>query len=239
MTQTKTCSNMDLVNSVPDELTKLDQWVGVRLIPRANGKGKMDKIPLNPRTGEEGKTNDPTTWGTFQQACALARSESSDGIGFVFTHDDPFVGVDLDDCRNLETGKIDSWAVAIIEQLKSYTEISLSGTGVHILVKGSLPPAGRKKGDIEMYDSGRYFVVTGRHVGLTGDLHFSLPLTIEDRSAELLALHEQVFEKAQQGPSGRDQEGESGYSGQGFAGTDDELIQQACAAKNGAQFSQL
>ena len=81
-----------------------------------------------------------------------------DGIGLQLGP--PCVGIDLDKCRNAESGVIELWAKEIIEKLNSYTEISPSGTGIHIWVKGAIPKTGRRKGRIEIYDSGRdYFTV--------------------------------------------------------------------------------
>jgi putative DNA primase/helicase len=68
------------------------------------------------------------------------------GIGYVFSAEDPYTGIDLDKCRDPETGTIEEWAQEIIISLRSYTEISPSGRGVHIIVRGKLPPEGRRKG---------------------------------------------------------------------------------------------
>src|SRR5262249_12807687 len=87
-----------------------------------------------------------------------------EGIGFVFTEDDPYAGIDLDDCRNPETGVIAPWARRIIAVLSSYTEISPSGTGVHIYVQGRLPGQGRNLKPVEIYDRRHYFTVTGQHI---------------------------------------------------------------------------
>jgi hypothetical protein len=83
------------------------------------------------------------------------------GVGFVFTQDDSFTGVDLDDC--IEDGEIAPWALQIVDSLDSYAEISPSKTGIKIIAKGSLPTdtTGRRRGSVEMYHSGRYFTITG------------------------------------------------------------------------------
>ena len=75
--------------------------------------------------------------------------------------DDPFVGIDLDHCLDPVTGHPSHEAEAMVRQLASYTEISPSGTGLRIFVRGSLPPTGRKKGWIEMYTESRFLTVTG------------------------------------------------------------------------------
>jgi len=77
---------------------------------------------------------------------------SVDGVGYVLG--DGVAGVDLDDCRDPETGTIEPWAAQIITDINSYTEVSPSGTGVKIFARFSLPPAGRRKGLIELETGG-------------------------------------------------------------------------------------
>jgi putative DNA primase/helicase len=89
-------------------------------------------------------------------------------VGFVFCSGDPYVGIDLDDCVDPETGQIELWALQIIEELDSYTEFSPSGKGVHIIVKGKIPSA-VKRDEIEMYDCKRFFTITGHVVELARD----------------------------------------------------------------------
>ena len=72
-------------------------------------------------------------------------SDAFDGIGFVFTPEDPYVGIDLDGARNPETGIIEPWASEIIAACASDTEISVSGTGVHIIIEGALPSGCRHR----------------------------------------------------------------------------------------------
>lgn len=119
-----------------------------------------NKIPIDPKTGKAAKSNDPNTWGTYEQATALLEKDSSiSGLGFMFSNS-PYVGIDIDHC--IQDNKLNKLAKEIIEAIKSYTEISYSGTGLHIICKGKLAGAGRKNSTLglEMYDSGRYFTVT-------------------------------------------------------------------------------
>ena len=117
-------------------IRELEQWLCWRIEER---DGEPTKVPYSPLTGERASSTDPATWASYQKAVALRKDRSFDGIGFVFTKDDPFCGVDLDGCLNTETGEIEGWAQEIIEELDSYTEISPSGTGVHVLVRAELP----------------------------------------------------------------------------------------------------
>ncbi len=146
--------------NVPAELQTLPQWVGW---DHRRVRDKWTKVPLNPTNGRKAATNAPNTWGTFDDALAFYQRTGCAGIGFVFTAADPFAGIDLDDCLDPETGVIKPWADAIIKRIASYTEVSPSGTGVKIFCRASLARS-LKRGNIEMYDRGRYFTVTGRRV---------------------------------------------------------------------------
>jgi hypothetical protein len=112
-------------------------------------------------------------------------------VGFVFSRHDPYAGFDLDNCRNPDSGEIAGWAQDIIAKLNSYSEISPSGTGVKVFLKGTLPPNARHNapcatGSLEAYDCDRYFTVTGQHIPGT-------PATIENRQSELMATYAEVF----------------------------------------------
>jgi hypothetical protein len=123
------------------------------------------------------RSNDPKTWASFQEIRAAYRPGRDAGIGFVFSTEDPFVGIDLDGIRQNDGERAADWARAIILRLNSYAETSPSKTGIKIFCTGKLPFAnGRKiivpgapkvcakEPGIEMYDHGRYFAVTGWQV---------------------------------------------------------------------------
>ena len=170
---------------------------------------------------------DPSTWTTFSDALAACEGGGFSGIGFVLG--DGFVGVDLDACRDRETGDLDPWARDIIDALNSYTELSPSGTGVHVLCRGELPPGRRRKDGVELYDRARYFAVTGAHLVGT-------PATVKDRTTELAALHREVFGDAD---GGAVQVGTKPTPVGTLAMTDDDLLDRARAARNGDRFSAL
>ena len=158
------------LETIPLELKAQPQWVAWRQEER---EGKPTKIPYQPRNPKKkASSTNPDTWGTFEQALSVAQTNGFHGIGYVFSPQDDYAGIDLDHCRNPETGEISEWAWEIIRRLNSYTEISPSGTGVHILIKGTVPPGGNSKGlagggKVEMYSQGRYFTMTGHHLGGT------------------------------------------------------------------------
>jgi putative DNA primase/helicase len=125
-----------------------------------------DKVPYSPRTGRRASSTDLLTWGTFEEALEAYENGEYAGLGFVFCSGDPYTGVDLDDCVN-ENGEIAPWALEIVCYLDSYTELSATGTGLHIIVRGDVP--NRRKGDVEVYISKRFFTMTGHVVGVGSD----------------------------------------------------------------------
>jgi len=151
--------NHELYRNIPDELRSLRQWVAYRATP-SKRPGKTDKIPVDPNTGGNASSTDPATWSAFETALSRAKRDGLAGIGFVFTRDDPYVGIDLDGVIDAQ-GNTEQWVLDYMRLFNSYAERSRSGTGVHIIVRGTLPPGGRKRGPVEMYDSGRFFVFTG------------------------------------------------------------------------------
>jgi primase-polymerase (primpol)-like protein len=143
------------------------------------------------------KTNSPNTWSSYDDAiAAVVVGAAFDGVGFVLSEDDPYVGVDLDDCRDPQTDEIEDWAQRVIEDLNSYIEISPSETGVKIWVRGSIPSS-VKTPSIEMYDRKRFFTVTGWHLEGT-------PLTINDAQDALADLHASLTGNRQSDPADDD-----------------------------------
>jgi len=151
--------------NIPDEMKAMDQWVCWKAVYLPE-KDKWTKVPYDSKTNKKAKSNDPNTWGSFDKAWKAfqAGGFGYTGIGFELSASDPFCGWDLDHCRDPETGKIKDWGEYIIQKLNSYTEISPSGTGLRIICKASLPPGGRKKGNVEVYQDGRYLTITGNQI---------------------------------------------------------------------------
>ena len=112
---------------VPTAARALPNWVGWRYETR---DGKKTKVPIDPHTNRRAKTNDPTTWADYETALAAVAKYGLEGVGYVFAEDDPFSGIDIDDCRDPETGVIAEWAQEIIGAVPTYWEVSPSGTGV-------------------------------------------------------------------------------------------------------------
>ena len=164
-----------IVEQIPRELRELPNWVTWRYVLR---DGEFTKVPCNPRGGNA-KSNDSKTWGTFDEAAYVA--SRFDGIGFQF-EGSPYVGIDLDDCRDPDSGELKAFARGILERFPTYAEISPSGAGVKLFVRGEWKDKGKRRdkgGDkIEVYGSGRYFAVTGHVVD-------GAPSKIADCQAEL------------------------------------------------------
>ena len=211
-----------LAESIPKELTLHSQWV----VWKAEEKPSIGytKVPYQPN-GKKAKTNDPRTWTDFKTAIETYKNHGFDGIRFVLTAKQPLCGIDLDACRDPDTGQLKPWAEKIVQQLNSYTEVTPSAMGLRVLVKAILPPTGRKRGPIEMYDQARYLTVTGHRLPLT-------PTTIEYRQLEIQALHQRIFHReTRQSPTA--------VVKRALNLTDMQLIDKACLAKNGPRFSKL
>ena len=158
MTETRTTGFIEEpLDNIPEELRRRIQFVVYRLEQRND---KTTKVPyLGAGVGRASST-DSETWCSFDEAVAALRTGRYDGIGFVFSSGDPYAGIDLDDCRDSETGEVEEWAAKIIQELNGYTEVSPSGTGVHIIVRGKAP--NKKRGRVEAYSERRFFTMTGQ-----------------------------------------------------------------------------
>jgi putative DNA primase/helicase len=168
------------LDPIPADLTERDQWVVWR---KLDGR----KVPYQVN-GERASSTDPLTWNTFEEVdrALHERPRFWAGLGFVFSPDDPFVGIDVDKCLTADcTPK--PWARGLIERFyDTYCEISPSGSGVKIWARGALQSSLKvsvEDGAIEMYDRARYFAVTAR--AFNGS-----PLQIEEHRADINALYE-------------------------------------------------
>ncbi len=167
MIQESTAVNPPILENIPEELTERAQWVCWRLEERDS---KMTKMPYVAGTARRASSTDLMTWRTFSEAVsAYERSEPPyDGIGYVFGPC-PFAGIDLDDCRDPETGELEEWAQEIIDEVpEGYVEMSPSGTGIHVILRGAGRGGAVKRNGIEMYSRGRFFTVTGHALAADG-----------------------------------------------------------------------
>jgi primase-polymerase (primpol)-like protein len=206
--------------AVPTALRLVSGWITWRIGER---DGRPTKLPTNPHTGGNAQTNNPATWSTFEHVVAVARARRQ-GIGFVFSPQNPFCGVDLDDCRDPITGALAPWARSILGVLRSYAEVSPSKTGVKVFLDAKLTDGkGRRRGDVEIYSRERYFTVTGWRLP-------GAPLEPQPRQVELDALVAQLFPPPTPRPVG---------AIRATTLVDDEILERARRARNGERFARL
>ena len=229
------------IKNIPELLRAARQWVGFK-----------NKIPLDAKTGRAGSSTDSSTWYDIQTALEGAVKYALDGVGYVFSEGSGICGVDIDTCRNPETGELSPEAREIVELLDSYTEVSPSGYGVHIYVEVAegfsldgfkkssikMPPNGieryvtkdgeqvKKQPEIEFYTEGRYFTVTGNAIGTQR--------TINERTVELYKVLERYAKREKKKPSTGTISG-----GGGLSMSDSAVVKKAHAAENGAKFKRL
>lgn len=128
--------------------------------------GRPTKIPLDPSTGRKASSTDPKTWSRYRDALGVL---GADGVGFVFTATDPYVGLDLDNCVSA-SGRIHPAANEVTRRVGGYVEFSPSGRGLHVITRGVLE-RGRHTlstpwGDeLALYSAGRFFTMTGEGHG--------------------------------------------------------------------------
>ncbi len=223
-------SNQNRINlaAIPKELQQFPNWVNWRYEVH---DGKRTKIPINPKTGGKAKCNDPATWAKFSEAVEYWKAHKDEiaGIGFALMNS-PYSGLDLDDCRDPHTRAIEPWAAEIVDEMKSYSEVTPSGKGLRILVRGDLPPGGRRRGKIEMYDTGRFFTITGRHLKGT-------PTSIKYRQKGLKKLHAKIFGVKSKKPAPAQGLNSMGQKSRSL--TDSELIEKAKQSSKGMEFYSL
>ena len=152
------------------ELVTSKRWCIFKLDrPRRIGQ-HMTKLPINAVTGRMAKSNDPASWSDFKTALAGYKKFDASGLGFFLG--DGWCCLDVDDqseqLREFMSDPSDS-SNLICQLLQatshSYTEVSQSGTGIHIIFKGRKPQdSASRKGKYEMYDRTRFIALTGNTI---------------------------------------------------------------------------
>lgn len=212
--------------SFPQELTALRQWICWRLEPDPRGE-KPRKVPYDPKTGRKASSTNPETWATLPEAMRAQTKYLFTGVGFVFTEAGGIVGVDIDHCRK-ENGTFTEAAQAILDKYPSYTEISPSGAGLHIFYRGVMPGKGNKNSatGVEMYDSARYFTMTGNRLEGT-------PEAIADGAQALPWIHENYIARKQV------RKRKAKKAARRVVLTDEQVLEKARAAQNAEDFTAL
>ena len=215
----------DALARVPAELKEEPRWVCWR---REERGGKLTKLPVDARTGRMAKSTDPATWATFEEAVAAVGRWRCDGVGFVFGPDRAFTGLDLD--HVLDGGALDPEYRWVVDEAGTYTEVSPSGDGLHLIFRGSKPdwaqrsrkgqPGGRV---VEMYDHDRYFTVTGDVFEGRG--------AIRRNAAVVERAYRTWIEPEAQAAQASFDDAAPGCDAGDM--TDDELVERMCASRNG------
>jgi len=210
-------------DNIPQELEERPQWIVWRF--EDHGKPKPDKVPYNPKNRWKAKSNNSSTWGSYAQAVEVYQKGGYDGIGFMFSENDPYTGIDLD--HSVRNGELFTKTQNIVDQFNSYTELSPSGEGVHIIIKGKKLGKGCKKPGIEVYDYKQFFTFTGNHLPGT-------PESIEKRQEELNKFYYDTF-----GEPDKSTTKKIPSDLPPLCLSDEELINIALSATNGEKFKKL
>lgn len=215
-----------MLQNIPAEMRAYRQWIVWRY-EESDGR-KATKMPYSPLNWSKlASVTNSATWATFEQACLALNDNDNmprfDGIGFVLTKNDPFAFIDLDNTAN--ENDLAARQIALDRQLRifndfnSYSEVSPSGQGLHIIVKGDLE-CGRRRSYIEIYSSERYMT-------MTGNVYKHAP--IEERQELLISLWQQMGGSKALMFSADEPQRES----------DDDILNHASSASNGDKFKRL
>jgi hypothetical protein len=150
--------------SASDELSRIPQWVAYKKLPPRPGSRtkKARKVPVDPKTGDNARVNDPGTWGTVFQAMARKETDKLAGVGFVVTKLNDYIMIDLDNCID-ESGQLEPWAAEIVALRETYCEKSPSLRGLRMFARGTLDHAVAASDiGVELYCDGRYATVAPR-----------------------------------------------------------------------------
>jgi putative DNA primase/helicase len=256
-------------DAVPDELREQEvcwryswnsdreQWVAWCYSWNSD-RDEWTKVPVDVNTGGFAKSTDPDTWTSFADAVAYHErtGTDTDGVGYVVHDEDPVVGVDLDDCRDPETGDLEAWAAELLEDVPTYAEVSPSGTGLRLFGLGFVPDGGTRadvngaEGHLEMYETGRYLTVTGHAID-------DAPADVRQVNDEIADVHAEYIADDVENANPQKAAGDGGLQADSpgvkpTLGTDkpgstdaasdlsdDELLERAKNAENGAKFQRL
>ena len=176
------------LKTIPLEMISYPNWICWKFVVR---DGKTTKMPVDARTGKPARADDPKTWSPFIVAAKAAAASTDLGVGFQFG-DTPFVGIDLD-WKTYEGEGVPPTAEKIIDAFDSYTEMSPSGKGCHIIIQADLKPGYKSRVTLtdevglEVYSTGRMFT-------MTGDIAYGMPVPM-DKQTELDVLCEALLVK--------------------------------------------
>ena len=215
-----------MVKAIPAQLKEKQRWV---LWKSEMKNGHPTKIPICGKSGTLASVTNQDTWDAFSNAVIWYQTGGYAGIGFVLSDNDDILCIDLDN-KNGDSSKLEEYKQLALK-FGSYAEISPSGNGVHIWCLGTKPGKKCRRGDVEIYETGRYITITGHQIEGTPnrlencqELINELYSQIEDREVELC---EQI--SSEPPPDGR----RPPRPLPAPTLTDHEIINLGCAEKNG------
>ncbi len=184
-----------LIESVPDEMKNKPNWVIVRTKPNEE-KGRLDKFLIDIHTGKMAKSDDPTTWATFDEAREYAKYHGGVALAYALDGKDGIACIDLDDCIT-ENGDFSEFAHKVFNTADGmYCEKSVSGKGLHFFGKtqGMDVRTFSEDGEMEFYRGAHFIAMTGDNYGGTelksfDELH--MKNIIESKCAKRTALEGQ------------------------------------------------
>ena len=224
-------TNIETIREAFHELAPRRRWACYKKVFDPDS-GKSSKKPISAVTGNGAKSNDPRTWCSLKDALSfLSKRKGLAGIVLALTAYDNLIGIDIDHCID-DKGAISSTALEIIKLADSYTEISPSGHGIRILLRGELPKGARKNtlNGVEMYDSNRFLTITGNHLP-------TAPNSINTRPAQVKEIHKRFLQKERHYKT--EIEVSIPKTKRSLELEDDELVELASYAANGDTFEYL
>lgn len=150
---------------VPLELQRAFKWAVWRAEPRKNQYGKFNKAPRSPSDGRYLKVNNPDSFSDFEACRSACEKNGYTGVGLLLEGKD-WIGVDIDNFTTMSSadkGPILNWIKTALEK-GAYVERSPSGSGIRAIFKGAFSGRGRKVGDLEIYQTGRFLTITGHAI---------------------------------------------------------------------------
>ena len=210
-----------------NELKKIKQWIC-----------HLNKVPKSPLYNGNASPTDSATWGTYEQAVEACKKYGYSGIGFVFTAETDFCGIDIDHCIS-ENGEIHKNALDILSTMDSYAEISPSGTGIHIIYRGKVHEEWKKKKTnaldkgihLEMYQKDRYFTVTENRLN---------DLDVNERESHAALIYKAYMDNGQDGQKSMSVVSEpSKPKTKSLTVTDKDIIDKAMNSSSGMKFARL
>lgn len=230
------------IDGIPQDLRAIPRWICWCAERRGD---KMTKIPKDPRTGGNAKSTDPSTWADFDTAVRAWNQGRGrfDGIGFIFGEDRAYTGLDLDHVLTPGSELMDEYRW-VVEEAGTYTEVSPSGDGLHLIFRGPKPegatrcrrtqPGGKQV--VEMYDHDRFFTVTGNRYSGTDPVP---PVQVNSNPGALERAYRVWIDGGQQPSLPTAQQQARAYYDNGAQLDDEQVIEAMRRSRNGAQIMAL